>query len=46
MGLLFRESACGIPTMAISATKYDMRRLVHGLDALVALVAANALGVG
>ena len=44
--LLFRQAARGIAAVAIGAAEHDVRGLVHRLDAVVALVAADAFRVG
>ena len=44
--LLFRQAARGIAAVAIGAAEHDVGGLVHRLDAVVALIAADALRVG
>ena len=44
--LLFRQAARGIAAVAIGAAEHDMLGLVHRLDALMALQAADAFGIG
>ena len=46
MSLLFFQTESRIAAMAIGAAEHDVGCLMHRLDAFVALIAADAFGIG